>query len=63
MEWLLANLMSCTSCNLDLIKVNGVECRACAPDTIPLMLDEVTKQKEELARLRKENEELRESAK
>ena len=55
----------CTDCNLDLIKIDGVECRACAPDTVPLtvMLDEISKHKEEMGQLRKENEELREKLK
>lgn len=35
-----------------------MECRACAPDSIPSMLDEIAKQKEELAKLRKKNEEM-----
>ena len=52
----------CDTC-LVLVAVNGLECPACAPEIIPLMLDEIAKQKEELTRLRKENEELRESAK
>ena len=58
--------MCCSSCNLKLIKKNGMECCACAPDIVPLMLEENaklskenTKQKEEFAKLRKENEELR----
>ena len=62
--------MYCTNCNLVLIKRDGLECRACAPDTIPLMLDENARQKEEIARLfkdnekmAKENEELREKLK
>ena len=55
--------MSCSSCKLSLMKKHGMICRACAPYTIPLMLDEIAKQKEELAQLRKENKELRESAK
>jgi len=55
----------CTDCNLDLIKKDGMECRACAPDTVPLtvMLEEIAKHKEEMGQLRKENEELREKLK
>ena len=45
----------CFCCNLGLIKKHGVECRACAPETVPLtmMLDEIAKHKEEMAKLRK----------
>jgi len=53
----------CTECNLDLIRKHGVECRTCAPDTIPRILDENARQKEEMALLRKENEDLREKLK
>ena len=45
--------MSCSSCNLKNIKENGMNCGACAGDVVQLMLDEMDK-------LRKENEELRE---
>jgi len=50
----------CTDCNLDLIKTHGLECRACAPETVPLtlMLDDIAKHREEIARLRKDNEEM-----
>jgi len=54
------NSTFCTDCNLDEIKKLGIECRDCAPDTVPLtlMLDEIAKQKEENSKLRKENEEM-----
>ena len=54
--------MSCIGCKLSLMKKHGVICRACASDTVPLMLDEIAKQKDELTKLRTEVEELRESA-
>lgn len=37
-----------------------VRCNACAGDATNLMLEEMAKQSEEMAKLRKENEELRE---
>ena len=52
----------CLECKLDDVKANGVDsgCRACAADTIPTILEENKRQKEELATLRREVEEYEE---